>query len=190
LGDIAAQIRSSRYTRLPVYHKNIDKVFGLLHLRKALIQMTQSDFTKDMLTKCLDKAYFVPANMPLHKLLLNFKRDNLRMGLVVDEYGDVLGLVTLEDVLQEIVGGFTPDPTDIVKAKDGSYWVNAGLSLRELNRITGWTLPTEGPKTLNGLIIEYLETIPAPGTNLKLGELHLEITKIENNVIRMVRFHP
>jgi Mg2+/Co2+ transporter CorB len=190
LEDVSAQIRNSRHTRLPVYRKNIDKVFGLLHLRKALIQMTQSDFTKDTLTKCLDKIYFVPANMPLHKLLLNFKRENLRMGLVVDEYGDVLGLVTLEDLLQEIVGEFTPDSTDVVKAKDGSYWVDAGLSLRELNRITGWTLPTEGPKTLNGLIIEYLETIPAPGTSLKLGDLHLEITKMENNVIKLVRFHP
>lgn len=190
LEDVAAQIRNSRHTRLPVYRKNIDKVFGLLHLRKALIQMTQSDFTKDTLTKCLDKIYFVPANMPLHKLLLNFKRENLRMGLVVDEYGDVLGLVTFEDLLQEIVGEFTPDSTDVVKAKDGSYWVDAGLSLRELNRITGWTLPTEGPKTLNGLIIEYLETIPAPGTSLKLGDLHLEIAKMENNVIKLVRFHP
>ncbi len=190
LEEVITQITQSRHTRLPVYRKSIDKVIGLLHLRKALIQMMHKDFTKEALTKCLDRIYYVPAHMPLHKLLRNFKHENSRLGLVVDEYGDVLGLVTLEDLLREIVGEFTPDPVDVAKAKDGTYLVDAGLSLRELNRITGWSLPTEGPKTLNGLIIEYLETIPAQGTGLKLGGLRLEITKMENNAIKQVRFYP
>ena len=190
LEDIIEHIRGSKHTRLPVYRKSIDKVFGLLHLRKILIRMIHSDFSKETLAKSLDKIYFIPENMPLHQLLLNFRRENLRFGLIIDEYGDVLGLVTLEDLLQEIVGEFAPDSFDLRKQKDGSYLVDASITLRELNRLTGWALPTEGPKTLNGLILEYLETIPKPGTSLKLLEHQLEITKMEGNLIKQVLFHP
>jgi len=190
LEDIVEQIRNSRHTRLPVYRKSIDKVFGLLHLRKILIRMTHSDFSKETIAKSLDKIYFIPENMPLHQLLLNFRRENLRFGLVIDEYGDVLGLISLEDLLQEIVGEFTPESFDIQKQKDGSYLVDASITLRELNRITGWALPTEGPKTLNGLIIEYLENIPQPGTRLKLMDHHLEITRMEGNLIKQVLVNP
>ncbi|MDD5034400.1 MAG: HlyC/CorC family transporter [Methylococcaceae bacterium] len=190
LEEIVEQIRSSRHTRLPVYRKSIDKVFGLLHLRKILIQMSQDGFSKETIVKSLDKIYFIPENMPLHRLLMNFRRENLRFGLVIDEYGDVLGLVTLEDLLQEIVGEFTTHSFGVQKQKDESYLVDAGITLRELNRITGWALPTEGPKTLNGLIIEYLETIPLPGTSLKLFDHCLEITKMDSNVIKQVRFYP
>lgn len=190
LEDIIEQIKNSRHTRIPVYRKNIDKVFGVLHLRKSLIQITQGGLCKESLAKSLDRIYFVPENMPLHQLLINFKREELRFGLVIDEYGDVLGLVTLEDLLQEIVGEFTSTTLDIKKQKDGSYLVDASINLRELNRITGWAMPTEGPKTLNGLIIEYLETIPEPGVSLKLFDHRLEITRIDNNVIKEVRFYP
>ncbi len=190
LEEIVEQIRSSRHTRLPVYRKSIDKVFGLLHLRKILIQMTRKDFSKEMLVKNLDKIYFIHENLPLHQLLLNFRRENQRLGLVIDEYGDVRGLVTLEDLLQEIVGEFTTNPLDARKQKDDSYLVDASITLRELNRITGWALPTEGPKTLNGLIIEYLETIPRPGTSLKLLDHCVEITEMDSNVIKQVRFYP
>jgi Mg2+/Co2+ transporter CorB len=190
LEEIVELIRTSRHTRLPVYRKSIDRVFGLLHLRKILIQMSQGDFSKETLAKNLDKIYFIPENMPLHRLLVNFKREGLRFGLVIDEYGDVLGLVTLEDVLQEIVGEFTTTSPEVRKQKDGSYLVEASISLRELNRVTDWALPTEGPKTLNGLIIEYLETIPESGTSLKLFQHRLEITKMDNNVIKEVRFYP
>lgn len=190
LEEIAEQIRNSRNTRLPVYRKSIDKVFGLLHLRKVLIQMSRNDFSKETIAKSLDKIYFVPENMPLHQLLLNFRHEGLRFGLVIDEYGDVLGLVTLEDLLQEIVGEFTTHSFDVQKQRDGSYLVDASVTLRELNRITGWALPTEGPKTLNGLIIEYLETIPDTGTSLKLLDHLLEITRMEGNLIKQVRFFP
>lgn len=190
LEAIIQQIRDSRHTRLPVYRKSIDKVFGLLHLRKVLIQMGHADFTKESIAKSLDKIHFVPENMPLHQLLLNFRRENLRFGLVIDEYGDVLGLVTLEDLLQEIVGEFTTHSLEVQKQKDGGYLVEGGITLRELNRITGWALPTEGPKTLNGLIIEYLETIPLPGTSLTLLDHRLEITRTEGNLIKQVRFYP
>ncbi|NJD05484.1 MAG: HlyC/CorC family transporter [Methylococcaceae bacterium] len=190
LEEILEQIRNSRHTRIPVYRKSIDKVFGLLHLRKVLIQISRGQFTKEVLAKCLDKIYFIPENMPLHQLLVNFRRENLRFGLVIDEYGDVQGLVTLEDLLQEIVGEFTTGSLDVRRQKDGSYLVDAGINLRELNRITGWALPTEGPKTLNGLIIEYLETIPEPGISLKMLEHRLEITAMDSNAIREVRFYP
>lgn len=190
LEDIVEQIRNSVHTRLPVYRKSIDKVFGLLHLRKVLIAMSRGDFSKETLVKNLDRIYFIPENMPLHRLLLNFKQEQLRFGLIIDEYGDVLGLVTLEDLLQEIVGEFTTTTLDVKQEKDGSYLVDASITLRELNRITGWALPTEGPKTLNGLIIEYLETIPEPGTSLQLFEHRLEITRTEGNVIRQCRFYP
>jgi len=190
LGDIVELIRTSRHTRLPVYRKSIDKVFGLLHLRKILIQMSLGDFSKETLAKNLDKIYFIPENMPLHQLLLNFKREGLRFGLVIDEYGDVQGLVTLEDLLQEIVGEFTTTSLDVRKQRDGSYLVDASINLRELNRVTGWALPTEGPKTLNGLIIEYLETIPEAGTSLQLLHHRLEITRMESNAIKQVRFYP
>lgn len=188
--EIMEQIRNSRHTRLPVFRKSIDKVFGLLHLRKILIQMSHGEFNKETLVKNLDKIYYIPENMPLHQLLLNFKREGLRFGLVIDEYGDVLGLVTLEDLLQEIVGEFTTTTLDVRKQKDGSFLVDASITLRELNRVTGWALPTEGPKTLSGLIIEYLETIPATGTGLKLFEHRLEITETDSNVIRKVKFYP
>lgn len=190
LDEIVEQIKNSRHTRLPVYRKSIDKVFGLLHLRKILIRMIHSDFNKETIAKSLDKIHFIPENMPLHQLLLNFRRENSRFGLVIDEYGDVMGLVSLEDLLQEIVGEFTPDSFDIQRQKDGSYLVDASITLRELNRVTGWALPTEGPKTLNGLIIEYLENIPQPGTSLRLMDHHLEITKMEGNLVKQVLVNP
>lgn len=168
---IQAQIVASRYTRLPVYQKSIDKVTGILHLRKALIAMKQGAFDKGMLKKQTEAVTFVPENTPLHRLLINFRRDNRRIGLVVDEYGDVRGLVTLSDLLEEIIGEFTTDPQDIQKQRDGSFLVHAGVTVRELNRVAGYSLPTEGPKTLNGLIIEYLETIPAPGVSSSCSDI-------------------
>ena len=190
LEEIMEQIRTSRHTRLPVYRKSIDKVFGMLHLRKVLLQMSQGNFTKEALAKSADRMYFIPENMPLHQLLLSFKRENVRFGLLIDEYGDVLGLVTLEDLLQEIVGEFTNTALDVRQQKDGGYLVDASITVRELNRVTGWSLPTEGPKTLNGLIIEYLETIPIPGTSLKMLDHRIEIIQVDGNAIKQVLFHP
>lgn len=190
LETILAAIIGSRHTRLPVYQKNIDKVIGVLHLRKALINMNAAEMDKAQLKKMVEPMAFVPENTPLHRLLINFRRDKRRIGLVVDEYGDVRGLVTLEDLLEEIIGEFTVDPLDIQKQPDGSYLVDAGVTVRELNRIGGFSLPTEGPKTLNGLIIEYLETIPAQGVSLKLFGLRVEITSMEGNAVKQVRLSP
>ncbi len=191
LEDIRASILGSRHTRLPVYRRSIDSVYGFLHLRKVLTEMTHGELTRERLTAIVSKIHFFTENMPLPQLLHTFRQEQIRFGLVVDEYGDVIGLVTLEDLLQEIVGEFTTEANqEIKRQKDGSFLVDASIGLRELNRHTGWALPTEGPKTLNGLIIEYLETIPSPGTCLNLLGFYLEITRMDNNVIKEVRLYP
>jgi Mg2+/Co2+ transporter CorB len=187
---IIDQITNSRHTRLPVFRKDIDKVFGVLHLRKALICMGQQRLSKESLIQSLIKPYFVTENMPLHQLLINFRRDEVRIGLVVDEYGDVQGLVTVEDLMREIIGEITTNSLEVRKQSDDSYLVDASVGLRELNRATGWGLPTEGPKTLNGLITDYLETIPEAGTSIQLFGHQLEITAMDKKAIREVRVYP
>ena len=133
----------------------------------------------------------MPEGTPLNTQLLHFQREKRRVGLVVDEYGDIMGLITLEDLLEEIVGEFTTDPAaqnvDIHQLDDGSYLVDGGTSIRELNRTLGWNLPSDGPKTLNGLIIEYLEQIPEPGTSLLLADYPMEVVQTSNNSIKTVR---
>ncbi|NJN47394.1 MAG: magnesium/cobalt efflux protein, partial [Candidatus Competibacteraceae bacterium] len=138
--------------------------------------------------------YFVPEGASLNRQLLNFQQQRRHTGLVVDEYGDILGLVTVEDILEEIVGEFTTDPLaanqKIVRREDGSYLVDGSTSVRTLNRTLNWDLPTDGPKTLNGLIMEYLETIPEPGTQLLLEQHQLEIVKISGNRVKTVLMQP
>ena len=140
------------------------------------------------------EAYFVPEGTTLNVQLLNFQRDRRRIALVVDEYGDIQGLVTLEDILEEIVGEFTSAPAtlhkDIHREPDGSYVVNGAINARVLNRTLGWNLPTDGPRTLNGLILEYLETIPEPGTMLRLGDLTIEILQTADNSVKTARIRP
>jgi Mg2+/Co2+ transporter CorB len=187
---IVQQIQHSPHTRLPVYKKSIDRVIGFLHLRIVLSQISHKDFDKQKITEHLIKPVFIPASTSLHKQMQNFKAEKLRIGLVVDEYGDVQGLVTLDDLLQEIVGELISDEIDVKKQTDGTYLVDASVTIRELNRITHWNLPTEGPKTLNGLIIEFMETIPKPGTSLKLCGYVIEILKSDEKTIKQVRFHP
>lgn len=192
--DVVKQIHQVPYTRLPVYRKSIDNIVGMLHLRKALPLLTDESFSEEKLLEFIRDPYFIPEATSLHKQLLNFQKEKRRMGFVVDEYGDILGAVTLEDLLEEIVGEFTTDPyessLEVQKQDDGGYLVEASISIRELNRITGWSLPTDGPKTLNGLILDYLETIPKPGTSLKLLSMPLEIIQTQGNAVKLVRFYP
>jgi Mg2+/Co2+ transporter CorB len=138
--------------------------------------------------------YFIPEGTPLNQQLLNFQNQKRRIGFVVDEYGDIQGLVTLEDILEEIVGEFTTDPAathrDIFPEPDGSFLINAGIPVRAVNRSLHWKLPTNGPKTLNGLIIEYLEDIPEPRTSVKIGGYGIEIVQTGNNAVKTVRARP
>ncbi|WP_338040408.1 transporter associated domain-containing protein [Methylocucumis oryzae] len=186
---IIQQIKDSPHTQLPVYKKNIDRVIGFLHIRKALVNLHKTDFDKQDVVNMLTKPEFIPESTPVHAQMLRFKNDKIRIGLVVDEYGDVQGLVTLNDLLQEIVGELITDDSPAArKQSDGSYLVDANITVRELNRITQWSLPTEGPKTLNGLIIEYMEVIPEPGTSLNLHGYPIEIIQCSNNTVKLVKF--
>ena len=190
LPDIVTLLRNSPHTRLPVYNKSIDQVVGIIHLRNVLTLMHDAEFDHNLITAQCDKIHFVPENTPLHRLMMDFKEEGLNIGLVVDEYGDVLGLVTLADLLREFVGEITVGSLDVRPQKDGGCIVDASITIRELNRINHWSLPTEGPKTLNGLIIELMETIPGSGTSLKLYDHPLEIIKADGNAVRLVRFYP
>jgi len=189
-------LRSTPHTRLPVCQNNLDNIVGILHMKKVARALARGDFDRDHLLQLAREreAYFVPEGTTLDVQLLNFKRDRRRIALVVDEYGDIQGLVTLEDILEEIVGEFTSAPAtlhkDIHREADGSYVVNGTINARVLNRTLGWSLPTDGPRTLNGLIVEYLETLPQAGTVLRLGDLTIEILQIVDNSVKTARIRP
>lgn len=194
LDQIAQVIRDSEHTRLPVYRDTIDNVLGLLHLRRLANLTSQADFNKSDIEAMLTEPYFVPEGTPLSTQLAQFQKGKQRFALVVDEYGDIQGIVTLEDILEEIVGEFTTDPaasTDdhIVRESPECYLVSGSANIREMNRVMNWKLPTRGPKTLNGLIIEYLETIPESGTGLKIDGYPIEIVNSDENRVLTARIH-
>jgi Mg2+/Co2+ transporter CorB len=182
---------------MPVYEGELDNIIGILHLKAVARELTRGKLDRELLIELARarEAYFVPEGTPLNTQLLNFQRQRRRIALVVDEYGDVQGLVTIEDILEEIVGEFTTDPAnmmhkDVHPDPDGSFVVNASASVRALNRAMQWSLPTEGPKTLNGLIVEYLEAIPEPGTSLKIGNYAVEVLQTGDNTVKTVRIVP
>ena len=192
--QILGQLRSTPHTRLPVYQGDIDNMIGLLHMKRVAQELARGTLDRDRLEEIARgrEPYFVPEGASLTVQLANFQRNRRRFGFVVDEYGDVMGLVTLEDLLEEIVGEFTSDPAtathrDILREPSGSYIINASATNRALNRALGWSLPTDGPKTLNGLLLEQLETIPAAGTVLRVGTHEFEVLQIADNAIRTVR---
>ena len=192
--DIVTQLTESQHTRLPVYEDDIDHVIGMVHLRRTIRLFQQQEFSKDEFRDLIRDVYFVPEGVPLNTQLINFQKERRRIGLVVNEYGEIQGLITLEDILEEIVGEFTTDPAasskDIHLQEDGTYLVDGSTSVRELNKLLHWTLPTEGPKTLNGLVIEYLEHIPDPGTSMLLGGYAVEIVQTSQNTVKTVRIDP
>ncbi|MGD9388725.1 MAG: HlyC/CorC family transporter [Gammaproteobacteria bacterium] len=194
LEDDWDQLMESRHTRLPVYRGDLDQVIGILHLRTIIHRVLDHELTPEDLADRAAEPYFVPEGTPLHTQLLNFQRAKRRLALVVDEYGDIQGLVTLDDILEEIVGEFTTDPADIYREvqpePDGTYMVSGSANVRELNRTMAWRLPTDGPKTLNGLIVERLETIPEAGARLKLAGYELEIVQTADNAVRAIRVRP
>ncbi|MGB5352872.1 MAG: HlyC/CorC family transporter [Woeseia sp.] len=192
--EIAEVIRNSEHTRLPVYRDNIDKVVGLLHLRHLAKLAAASSFSKSDIESMVVEPYFVPEGTPLSTQLVQFQRSKQRFALVVDEYGDIQGIVTLEDILEEIVGEFTTDPAasadeHIVRESATSYLVNGAANIRDMNRVMDWNLPTDGPKTLNGLIIETLETIPEPGADLTIAGYPIEIVSSDENRVQTARVH-
>ena len=194
---ILEQLRQSQHTRLPVYQGEIDRIIGLLHMKQVVHELARGHLDQETLTAAAQarEPYFVPSGTTLNTQLLNFQRNKRRMAFVVDEYGDIQGLVTIEDILEEIVGEFTTDPAtmmhkDVHAEADGSFVASASATIRALNRSMRWNLPTDGPKTLNGLIVEFLETIPEPGTTLKMADYMLEVLQTGDNAIKTVRIRP
>ncbi len=192
VNEIIDQISHCQHTRLPVYESNIDKIIGVIHLRRMTrILSDKNEVTKETIKDILIDCYFVPKGTPLHTQMMNFQQNKRRFGIVVDEYGVIQGLVTLEDILEEIVGEFTTDMQtynlDIQKQDNDSYLVDCSVHLREINRQLKWDLPTEGPKTLNGLLLERLEYIPESGTTLKIDNYLIEITQVSQNAVKMAR---
>ncbi len=189
--DIIKQLSHCGFTRLPVYRDTMDNIVGILHVRKALNLATQDNLNQETFSGIVKEAYFVPEGTPLNTQLIQFQRNMRRTGLVVDEYGDLVGLITLEDIFREIVGEFTAntinDDREIHPQKDGSYLINGSANIREINRNNDWTLPTDGPKTINGLVIEYLESIPAPGVSMRVGNHVIEVVQTGDNAIKTVR---
>ncbi len=194
--QIISQLKTSLHSRLPIYRDEIDNVEGFLSARQAvkLLSLEEDELTKEAILSVMTSAYFIPEGTPLNTQLLNFQRKKLRIGLVVDEYGDILGLATIEDILEEIVGEFTTDfadtSKDIQKNADGSVIIDGTTTIRDINRILEWNLPTDGPKTLNGLIIEYIESIPQAGTGMRLAGYPMEILQIKTNMVKSVRVWP
>jgi Mg2+/Co2+ transporter CorB len=194
--EILATLRTTPHTRLPLCEHGIDNIVGIVHMKKVAHALARGELTRDTLIEIAKarEPYFTPEGTTLSDQLINFKRDRRRVAFVVDEYGDIQGLVTLEDILEEVVGEFTTTPTmlgrNVHKESEDTYVVSGGASVRELNRTLGWSLPEDGPRTLNGLIVEQLETIPRPGTTLRIGELSIEILQTAENAVRSARVRP
>ena len=191
--EILEQIMHTQHTRIPLYRGDINEIEGILHLRRVVAPPREEGLAEYLRTQA-SEPYFIPAGTALSVQLLNFQRAHQRIGLIVDEYGEIEGLATLEDLLEEIVGQFTTDPTDhsseVHPQTDGTYLVDGSANIRELNRAMHWELPTEGPKTMNGLIIEHLGAIPEPGTSLMITGYPIEIMQTTGNAVRTARINP
>ncbi|MFT2098204.1 HlyC/CorC family transporter [Marinomonas sp. 2405UD66-6] len=189
--EIIEQICQSRHTRMPVYNGEINKIIGILHARHAAMFLRDPTPSKAALLKATLEPYFIPESTSLNTVLLNFQKDHQQMGVVVDEYGDVQGIAALEDVLEEIVGEFTPPTQDeeeeIQTLDDGSFRIEGSTHIREINKTLDWHLPTDGPKTLNGLIIETLEFIPEHPISLWVGHYMIEIQEIEDKIVKYAK---
>lgn len=194
LESILAQLRSTPYTRLPVFHKDINQIRGVVHIRHIARLLSHDKLTKESLLSACLEPYFVPQNTPLSTQLLNFQKEKRRIGMVVDEYGDVQGIVTLENILEEIVGEFNNQESlrspDIHPQEDGTLIIDGAAYLRELNRTLSWNLPCNGPRTLSGLITEVLEQIPDSGVCLQIGAYRMEILQAVDNRVKAVRVWP
>ena len=192
--DIEEQILRSNFTRLLVFRGGINNILGFIHLRTLLPLFREEKIEKEQLQNALVPAYFTLEGTPLTQQLINFQEAKRRMALVVDEYGDVQGLVTLEDILEEIVGEFSTSPANfdyVAKVNDdGSIWIDGAMHIRDLNRQLNMNLPTDGPKTINGLITEHLGSIPTPGTTTLIDNYPMEVRKTLNNAIKTLIIHP
>lgn len=191
IDEIVEHICNSKHTRMPVYNGELNKVIGILHARHAAQFLRDPEISKAALLKVTVEPYFIPESTSLNTVLLNFQKEHQQMGLVVDEYGDVQGIAALEDVLGEIVGEFTPSTLEqeeeIISLEDGSFRVDGSTHIREINKTLDWLLPTNGPKTLNGLIMETLEFIPENLISLRIDDYLIEIQEIEDKIVKYAK---
>lgn len=190
IDDLMNNILSSEYTRQPLYEGDINNIVGIFHARKANHLLRSETVTHNAIKRFAEEAYFIPESTTLTTQLLNFKETRKRFAVVVDEYGEVQGLVTLEDILEEIVGDFTTNTADdvdeVIARKDGSYMIDGAATVREINKATGWELPTDGPKTLNGLALEQLESIPDGNVSFMVDGYRFETEDINGTMIKKV----
>ncbi|CAH0532789.1 hypothetical protein VST7929_00636 [Vibrio stylophorae] len=191
--SIVRQLTHAAHGRLVLYRDQIDDVVGMLRVREAYrFMMEKNEFNKETLLRAADEIYFIPEATPLNTQMLKFQRNKERIGLIVDEYGDILGLITLEDILEEIVGEFTtstaPSLSDEIAAlPNGDYLIEGSANIRDINKSLGWKLPTDGPRTLNGLILEHLEEIPDHPLCLRYRGHRMELVTISDNMIKQVK---
>lgn len=189
--EIVAQLRNTHHTRLPVFKGELHNTIGILHIRNATRFLGKSDLTRAEILQHAREPYYVPEGTPLPTQLVSFQKQKRRMALVVDEYGDVQGIVTLEDILEEIVGEFTTNVADqhkdITDQKDGSYLIEGSASIRDINRALRWHLPHKNARTLSGLILEHLETIPESAVCLRISDYVVEVVQIKDNTIKIAR---
>ena len=192
--EILLKIQSTAHTRLPVWRDDINNIIGVLHMRSISRVVNGLTLDRVALEREMEKPYFVPESTPLHTQLINFQEMKKPLAVVVDEYGEVRGVVALGDILEEIVGDFTSNMAEttesILLERDGSYIIDGTENIRDINKTLGWSLPKDGPKTLSGLILEYLESFPAAPAGLTIGDYRLEILELEGNVVRLVRAQP
>ncbi|MBF0784766.1 HlyC/CorC family transporter [Muribacter muris] len=194
---IMRQLTGAAHARVVIYKGNLDKnILGMLRVREAFrLMLDKNEFTKEMLVRAVDEVYFIPEGTPLTTQLMNFKTNKERIGLVVDEYGDIKGLVTLEDILEEIVGEFTTStsPTleqEVKPQSDGSVLIEGSANLRDLNKLFNWQLPLDEARTFNGLILEHLEKIPDEDTQFTLFNLQVTILEVSDNMVKLARVEP
>ncbi len=200
LDEILERVTNSHHTRLPVREGDNDEIFGILHIRKVINQLRlhqkreDDDFTKEALRDAISSPYFVPSGTPLYTQIQQFQENKERIALVVDEYGELKGLITLEDILEEVIGDFTTQSPSRIgsfhQEEDGGWLVDGSSSLRDLNKKLNLMLPLDGPRTLNGLVLEYFQDIPEASTSFKIGTHILEIVQTQDRVVKSVKIFP
>jgi Mg2+/Co2+ transporter CorB len=192
--EILRVVQNSSHTRLPVWQDDINNIIGVMHMRNVSRILAKEGLDRAALQKEMEQTYFIPEGTPLHTQLLNFQQKKHRLAVVVDEYGEVMGLVALEDILEEIVGEFTSNLAEAVDniypQRDGSFIISGTATVREVNKSLQWDLPTNGPKTLSGLILEYLESFPDGNVGLTIGNYQLEVLELHSNVVQAARGRP
>ena len=189
--EILRVLHGSSHTRMPVWREDINEILGVLHMRNISGILSIEGLDREAIERAMDNPYFIPEGTPLHTQLRNFQQKKHRLAVVVDEYGEVMGLVALEDILEEIVGEFTSNLAESVEnifpQRDGSFIISGSATIREINKTLQWQLPTDGPKTLSGMMLEHLESFPDARVGLKIEKWQLDILELRGNVIQEVR---